>query len=342
MLKGTILGRNLFLLSKGSAAELLSNKSSPIKLNLRNTKRHMSQSIRFDGRVALVTGAGGGLGRTYAIEFAKRGCKVVVNDLGGDRHGSSASTSMADKVVDEIRQFGGQAIANYDSVEFGDKLVKTAIENFGKIDIVVNNAGILRDVSFVKMQELDWDLVIKVHLKGAFSVTKAAWPYFRDQKYGRVIFTSSNSGVYGSFGQANYAAAKMGLIGLSNALALEGEKYNIFCNAIIPTAGSRLTETVMPEDLVKAFKPEFVTPIVVYLTHESCKETGKVFEAGAGWYGAVEQYRSKGKPISDATVEKVADNWLEITDMRGSRHFKSSQEVTEELLRVLEGQKSKL
>jgi len=286
-----------------------------------------------------ITGAGGGLGRTYALEFARRGCKVVVNDLGGDRHGSSASTSMADKVVDEIRQFGGQAIANYDSVEFGDKIVKMVIESFGRIDIVVNNAGILRDVSFVKMTEIDWDLVLKVHLKGAFSITKAAWPYMRDQKFGRVVFTSSNSGVYGSFGQANYAAAKMGLIGLSNSLALEGERYNILCNSLIPTAGSRLTQTIMPEELVEALKPEFVTPLMIFLTHESCKETGKVFEAGAGWYGTVEQYRSKGKAIQGATAEKIAENWREITDMTAARHLKSSQEVTKELLSVLEGQK---
>ncbi|KAI1713410.1 short chain dehydrogenase domain-containing protein [Ditylenchus destructor] len=166
----------------------------------------MMRALLFEGRVALVTGAGGGLGRTYALEFAKRGAKVVVNDLGGDRHGTSASTSMADKVVQEIRSAGGQAVPNYDSVEFGDRIVKTAIENFGKIDIVVNNAGILRDVSFAKMTELDWDLIMKVHLKGAYSVTKAAWPYMREQKYGSVIVTSSNSGIYGSFGQANYAA----------------------------------------------------------------------------------------------------------------------------------------
>uniref|UniRef100_A0A914EE97 Peroxisomal multifunctional enzyme type 2 n=1 Tax=Acrobeloides nanus TaxID=290746 RepID=A0A914EE97_9BILA len=260
-------------------------------------------ALRFDGKVVIVTGAGGGLGRTYALEFAKRGAKVVVNDLGGDAYGTSASTSMADKVVKEIRAAGGTAVANYDSVEFGEKIVKTAIENFGRIDIVINNAGIIRDISFLKMTELDWDLIHKVHLKGAYSVTKAAWPYMRDQKYGRIIVTSSLSGIYGSFGQVNYSAAKTGLVGFSNALALEGAKYNIKVNALVPTAGSRLTQTIMSQDLVDALKPEYVTPLVVYLSHESCDETGKVFQAGAGWYGTLKYYRSQGKVIPHATAE---------------------------------------
>ncbi|KAI1724611.1 short chain dehydrogenase domain-containing protein [Ditylenchus destructor] len=301
----------------------------------------MMRALFFEGRVALVTGAGGGLGRTYALEFAKRGAKVVVNDLGGDRHGTSASTSMADKVVQEIRSAGGQAVPNYDSVEFGDRIVKTAIENFGKIDIVVNNAGILRDVSFAKMTELDWDLIMKVHLKGAYSVTKAAWPYMREQKYGSVIVTSSNSGIYGSFGQANYAAAKMGLIGFSNTLAMEGAKFNIRCNAVVPTAGSRLTQTVMPQDLVDAMKPEYITPLVMFLSHEECPETGKVFEAGSGWYGTVQQYRSKGKVIENAKAEDIANSWDEITDMNGAKNYNSSQEVVAEMVDILETSKNR-
>lgn len=305
--------------------------------------RKMS-TIRFDGRVALVTGAGGGLGRTYALEFARRGAKVVVNDLGGDRHGGSAGTSMADNVVSEIKESGGIAVANYDSVEFGDKIVQTAIENFGRVDVLINNAGILRDISFAKMTTTDWDLVIKVHLKGAFSVTKAAWPYMREQKYGRILFTSSNSGIYGSFGQANYAAAKMGLIGLSNTLALEGAKHNIYCNALVPTAGSRLTETILPTELVEALKPEYVTPLAIYLAHESCKESGKVFEAGAGWYGTVQQWRSKGKTIPSATAEQVAENWDQITDMKNAKYVESGQAIIEDLLEVLDKarQKSKI
>nr|CAD2186118.1 unnamed protein product [Meloidogyne enterolobii] len=271
-------------------------------------------ALRFEGRVVLVTGAGRGLGRSYALEFAKRGAKVIVNDLGGDRHGQSGSSNCAaDEVVKEIKACGGQAVANYDSVEQGESIVQTAIKNYGRIDVVVNNAGILRDTSFAKMSELDWDLVIKVHLKGAFSVTKAAWPYMRERKYGRLVFISSNSGIYGSFGQANYAAAKMALIGLSNTLALEGQKYNIISNALVPTAGSRMTETIMPDDLVKAFKPEFVTPLCIYLGHENCSSTGRIFEAGAGWYGTVESYRSVGLVISNAIAEDGKSILLIIT-----------------------------
>ncbi|KAL3103105.1 hypothetical protein niasHS_002291 [Heterodera schachtii] len=298
--------------------------------------------LRFEGRVALVTGAGGGIGRTYALEFARRGAKVIVNDLGGDRHGKSASTSAADKVVAEILAAGGKAVPNYDSVENGDKIVRTAIDNFGRIDIVINNAGILRDVSFGKMSEFDWDSVMKVHVKGAFSVTKAAWEHMRAQKYGRLVFTSSNSGIYGSFGQANYAAAKMALIGLSNTLALEGAKYNIASNVLVPTAGSRMTQTVMPEELLTAMKPEFVTPLTVFLAHESCNATGRVFEAGAGWYGTVEQFRSRGKVIAEPTVEKLVENWEEICDMSGAQHIGSMREVMENLMDALGVNKSKM
>ncbi|KAK0396988.1 hypothetical protein QR680_001934 [Steinernema hermaphroditum] len=298
-------------------------------------------SIRFDGRVVIVTGAGGGLGRTYALDFAKRGAKVVVNDLGGTAHGTSSSTSMADKVVQEIRAAGGTAVANYDSVEFGEKIVKTAIDNYGRIDVVVNNAGILRDKSFLNVSEEDWDIIMKVHLKGAYSVAKAAWPHFRKQQFGRVINTSSNSGMYGSFGQTNYAAAKMGLIGLSNSLALEGAKYNIFANSILPTAGSRLTLTVMPEEIVDMLKPEYVTPLVVYLAHESCQENGQIFEAGGGWYGTIQSYRSVGKAIPSATAENLRDHWNEIANMNGARHFESGKEVSADIITVASELKEK-
>ncbi|KAI6188035.1 D-family protein [Aphelenchoides besseyi] len=311
--------------------------------SIRNLSIAVMSAIQFDGQVAIVTGAGGGLGRTYALDFARRGAKVVVNDLGGDRHGTSQSTSMADKVVAEIRANGGTAVANYDSVEFGDKIVKTAIENFGRIDILVNNAGILRDISFAKMKDLDWNLIMKVHLFGAYSCTKAAWPYMRDQKYGRLIFTSSNSGVYGSFGQANYAAAKMALVGLSHSLALEGKKYNIFSNALVPTAGSRLTQTVMSEDMVNMLKPEYVTPLVVYLCSKENSETGQIFEAGAGWFGQIKAYRSKGKVIANANAEKVRDNWTAITDQKGAVAHNTSAEITMSLVQALEeAKKSKL
>lgn len=293
-------------------------------------------SLRFDGKVAIVTGAGGGLGRTYALELAKRGCKVVVNDLGGDRHGTSASSSMADKVVQEIKAAGGQAVANYDSVEFGDKIVKTAIDNFGRIDIVINNAGILRDVSLLKMTDLDWDLIFKVHVKGAYAVTKAAWPYMRDQKYGRIVVTASNAGVHGNFGQANYAAAKSALIGFANSLAQEGAKYNILANTLVPTAGSRLTETVMPKNLVDALKPEYVTPLVTYMVHESFEESGKVFEAGAGWYGTIQYYKSKGKVISNASADDIAKNWSTITNMNGAEFIGTISEQTSRLMAILD------
>ncbi|KAF8356037.1 dhs-28 [Pristionchus pacificus] len=288
-------------------------------------------ALRFDNKVAIVTGAGGGLGRTYAIELAKRGCKVVVNDLGGDRHGSAGSTSMADKVVGEIKAAGGQAVANYNSVEEGDKIVKTAIDAWGRIDIVINNAGILRDTSFVNMKEVDWDLIFKVHVKGAYSVTKAAWPYMRDQKYGRIVVTSSNAAVYGNFGQVNYSAAKHALIGFSNSLALEGAKYNILSNAVIPTAGSRLTQTFM----VDALKPEYVTPLVCYMVHDSFKDSGKLFEAGAQWYGTLQYYRGEGKVLQNATVETIHDNWKAVSSMDKPKHVASIAEQSAMLMDML-------
>uniref|UniRef100_A0A0N4Z3W9 Peroxisomal multifunctional enzyme type 2 n=1 Tax=Parastrongyloides trichosuri TaxID=131310 RepID=A0A0N4Z3W9_PARTI len=299
-------------------------------------------SLRFDGKVVLVTGAGGGLGRTYALEFAKRGAKVVVNDLGGSAFGTDASTSMADKVVKEIKSAGGIAVANYDSVEFGEKLVKTAIDNFGRIDIVINNAGILRDKSFQKITDLDWDLIQKVHLKGAFSVSQAAWPYMKEQKYGRIIVTSSNSGVYGNFGQANYSAAKLGLIGLANTLAIEGAKYNIKVNSLVPTAGSRLTMTAMPEDIVDALKPEFVTPLVIFMSHESFPHSGGIFEAGANWYGQLQFYRSQGKVIPNATAEEVAQNWEKISSMNNANHFDNGRDILSDLLGALTEQEQSI
>ncbi|MQI27611.1 SDR family oxidoreductase, partial [Escherichia coli] len=250
--------------------------------------------------------------------------------------GTSSSSSMADKVVQEIKSAGGQAVANYDSVEFGDKIVKTAIDNFGRIDIVINNAGILRDVSFLKMTELDWDLIFKVHVKGAYAVTKAAWPYMRDQKYGRIVVTSSNAGVHGNFGQANYAAAKSALIGLSNSLAQEGAKYNILANTLVPTAGSRPTETVMPQNLVDALKPDYVTPLVTYMVHDSFEESGKVFEAGAGWYGTIQYYKSKGKVISHASADDIAKNWSTITNMNGAEYIGTITEQSARLVSILE------
>lgn len=243
----------------------------------------MSQ-LRFDNKVVIVTGAGNGLGRIYALEFAKRGAKVVVNDLGGNFKGEAGTGSRpADVVVEEIRKAGGTAVANYDSVEFGEKIVKTAVDAFGTVDVVINNAGILRDVSFQKMSELDWDLIMKVHLKGSFSVTRAAWNILRQKQYGRVINTGSSSGIFGSFGQANYATAKLGLWGLTQSLAREGEKRNIKVNCIAPVAGTRMTETVMPKEITEALKPDYVAPFVLYLAHESCTDNGALYELAAGY-----------------------------------------------------------
>jgi len=295
--------------------------------------------LRFDGRVVLVTGAGQGLGREYALQFAERGASVVVNDLGGSFKGEGQSTRAADKVVDEIKAKGGKAVANYDSVEFGEKVVETAINAFGRLDVVINNAGILRDKSFARISDLDWDLIHKVHLTGAFAVTRAAWPHMKKNNFGRIITTSSAAGIYGNFGQANYSAAKLGLVGLSNTLAIEGKKNNITCNSIAPTAGSRLTETVMPPELVAALKPEYVAPLVLYLCHEDTKETGGLFEVGAGWIGKLQWERTRGAVCRSAgqkmTPEEVRDKWDEISDFTDSMHPKTIGDNTGYVIKVL-------
>ncbi|XP_075692400.1 peroxisomal multifunctional enzyme type 2 [Rhinoderma darwinii] len=299
----------------------------------------MAATLRFDGLVVLVTGAGGGLGKAYALAFAERGASVVVNDLGVDFQGDGKSSSAADKVVEEIRAKGGKAVANYDSVEAGEKLIKTALDAFGRIDIVINNAGILRDRSFARISDTDWDIIHKVHLRGAFLVTRAAWNHMKNQKFGRIILTSSAAGIYGNFGQANYSAAKLGLVGLSNTLALEGVKYNIHCNSIAPTAGSRLTQTVMPQDLVDALKPEYVAPLVLWLCHESCQENGSLFEVGAGWVGKLRWERTVGAIIRQQnrpmTAEAVRDEWSKICDFDNAVKPQTIQESAGTLYEVL-------
>ena len=283
----------------------------------------MANELRFDGRVAIVTGAGGGLGRAHALLLGGLGCKVVVNDLGGSMHGGGRNSAPAEKVVAEIKALGGDAVVNADSVEDGGKIVEAALDAFGRIDIVINNAGILRDTSFPKLGEEDWDLINRVHVLGAYRVTHAAWGHMRDAGYGRIIFTSSGAGIYGNFGQANYSTAKLGLVGLSNTLALEGRKRNIFVNAIAPVAGSRLTETVLPKELIDALKPELVSPLVAYLCHESSKETGGLFEVGGGvfnklrWERTVGKTFKLGKPI---TVDSIAKAWPQITDFSKATH----------------------
>lgn len=291
----------------------------------------MADLMRFDGKVVLVTGSGAGLGREYALEFAKRGASVVVNDLGTTPDGRGQPSRAADKVVAEIRKAGGKAVANYDSVEFGEKLVQTALENYGRIDIVINNAGILRDRSFARISEDDWDIVHKVHLKGAFSVTRAAWPHMRKNKYGRIVMTSSPSGLYGNFGQTNYSAAKLGLVGFANSLALEGVKYGIMVNTIAPTAHTRMTEDIMPQEALEDLKAAYIMPLVVYLCHDSYNETSGVFELSGGHICKLRWQRTKGaalrEPGKEMLAEDVRDNWSAVTDWKEPNNVKDILEA---------------
>jgi NAD(P)-dependent dehydrogenase (short-subunit alcohol dehydrogenase family) len=271
-------------------------------------------SLRFDNRVAIVTGAGGALGRAYALEFARRGAKVVVNDLGNRE--TKVSQAALDTVA-EIKAFGGEAVANFDSVTNGAAVVQTAIDTWGRVDIVINNAGILRDTSLKKMKPEQWQIIQDIHLTGAFSMVKAAWPYMQKQEYGRIINTSSSSGLYGNFGQTNYSAAKMGLVGFTTACAKEGAKKNVYSNVIAPVAGSAMTKTVFPPDLVEALKPSYVAPVVCYLCHESAGVNGQIFEAGGGWVAQARVQRTEGAvfPLNQPfTLESVQGSWDKITD----------------------------
>lgn len=287
------------------------------------------KKVRFDGQVAVITGAGGGLGRIYALELAKRGASVVVNDLGAARDGSGdGSATPAEQVVNEIKELGGQAVANYDNVatlEGGENIIKTAVDTFGRVDIVINNAGILRDKSFVKMTPENWAAVQAVHLNGAYNVSRPAFKVMREQKYGRIIMTTSGAGLYGNFGQSNYSAAKMALVGLMNTLRIEGQKYNINVNTLAPLAGSRLTEDIMPPDIFEKMKPEFVSPIVLYLCSEACTQSGKIFNAGMGYYNRAAILTSPGVQLGDAenppTPEEVSENIDKINNMAGAQIY---------------------
>ncbi|KAJ1721352.1 hypothetical protein LPJ53_004105 [Coemansia erecta] len=297
--------------------------------------------LRFDNRVVIVSGAGGGLGKAYSLFFAARGAKVVVNDLGSGLKGEGASASAADVVVDEIRRAGGQAVADHNNVLDGDKIVATALEHYGRVDIVINNAGILRDKSFKSMTDKDWDDVLNVHLQGAYKITKAAWPVMRKQKFGRIIMTSSAAGIYGNFGQANYAAAKQALVGLSNSLAREGAKYNITSNAIAPLAASRMTATVMPQEMLEALKPEFIAPLVGYLTHESTQQSGGLFEIGGGVITAHRWQGTDGvvfKADSSFTPAAVKQRFAEIDNFNGRVYYPASMQDNDWMGKLAEAQ----
>ncbi|RLQ22788.1 SDR family NAD(P)-dependent oxidoreductase [Seongchinamella sediminis] len=289
-------------------------------------------SIRYDGKVAIVTGAGQGLGRSHAVELAKRGAKVVVNDLGGSVDGSGAGSEAARSVVAEIEALGGEAIANganvarYDEVQ---AMVTQAMDKWGRVDILVNNAGILRDKSFAKGELEDFRLVLDVHLMGTVNCTKACWDIMRDQGYGRIVVTTSSSGLYGNFGQTNYGSAKMGVIGLMNTLVQEGGKYDIRVNALAPTAGTRMTEGLIPEEAFALLTPETVTPAVLYMVSEDAPNKTIVC-AGAGAYAVARIVETDGvwlKP-EEQTPEGIAAHWDEISSPEGERQPEAGFEQT--------------
>jgi NAD(P)-dependent dehydrogenase (short-subunit alcohol dehydrogenase family) len=282
-------------------------------------------SIDFKGKVAIVTGAGAGLGKNHALELAKRGAKVVVNDLGSSVDGSGGSSAAAQAVVDEIKKAGGEAIANGASVsdkKGAESIVADAVKAFGTVDILINNAGILRDKSFSKVTLEDFELIVSVHLLGSVYVTKAAWPVMLEKGYGRIVMTTSSSGLYGNFGQSNYGAAKLGVIGLMNTLKIEGEKKNVKVNAIAPIAATRMTEGLgIPEEFFKKLKPELVTPAVLFLCSENAP-TGLIIEAGAGHYSKVAIVEAKGVKLGDnVTPEDIEANIGKITDMSAVDEF---------------------
>ena len=291
--------------------------------------------LGYDGKVAVITGAGGGLGRSHALELAKRGALIVVNDLGGSVNGEGGSHTAAQAVVDEIKAAGGEAVANYDTVatpEGGRAIIQTALDTFERVDIVINNAGILRDAAFKNMTPELLDPVIDVHLKGAFYVTHAAWQHMRDQNYGRIVNTSSAAGIFGNFGQTNYGAAKAGLVGLTRVLAVEGAKNNIKANAIAPVAKTRMTEELLGA-MADKLNPEFITPVVAWLAHEDVPVSGEVYSCGGGHVARVFTAVTQGWTDTESlTVEDIRDHFDEIRNEDG---YAVPANLTEELMGTL-------
>jgi NAD(P)-dependent dehydrogenase (short-subunit alcohol dehydrogenase family) len=289
-------------------------------------------TIRFDNQVVIVTGAGGGLGKCHALEFARRGAKVVVNDLGGARDGTGGSSEAAEAVVAEIEAAGGEAMANGANVADMAQvqaMADAAMERWGRIDVLVNNAGILRDKTFAKMDIADFRLVVDVHLHGSVNCTKAVWPIMREQKYGRIMMTSSSSGLYGNFGQSNYGAAKMAVVGFMNTLHLEGMKYNIHVNTLAPTAATRMTEDIMPEEALKLLQPGVVTPAVIFMCSEQAPSR-QIIAAGAGGFARVAVIESQGILLQgdDLNADALAARWDEASAMDNARELQQGGEQT--------------
>ena len=297
--------------------------------------------IRFDGQVAIVTGAGGGLGRQHALELARRGAKVVINDLGGSMDGSGGNSAAAEAVVAEIEAMGGEAIANGGSVSDDAgvaSMVRAALDAFGRIDILIANAGILRDKSFSKMEVTDVELVLDVHLMGTIKCAKAVWETMKGQNYGRIVVTTSSSGLYGNFGQTNYGAAKLGIVGFMNTLKLEGQKNNIRVNAISPVAATRMTEGLMPPAVLEKLKPEYVTPGVIYLCSEDAPN-GTVLTAGAGAFAVAKIFETEGVyiPEGELSAEAVRDSWSRIEDPAGQTAYFAGADQGQKFFRKLSG-----
>ncbi|MGH0032632.1 MAG: SDR family NAD(P)-dependent oxidoreductase [Myxococcota bacterium] len=299
--------------------------------------------IRFDGRVAVITGAGGGLGKTYALDLASRGASIVVNDLGGAADGTGGGSSMADATVKEITEAGGKAVANYVSVATpvgGKAIIQTALDNFGKVDVLINNAGILRDKSFLKLEPKDLEAVIDVHLKGAFFVTQPAFAAMKENGFGRIVMASSGAGIFGNFGQSNYGAAKMGLVGLMNVLAVEGAKYDIRVNTIAPIAKTRLTEDLLGP-MADALDPNFVTPLVTYLSSEKCELTHEIFDVGGGKYSRLFVGLAKGWVAPAGKLPSAEDIFDNIDVIRDEDGYSVPASIADETKAVIEALKAR-